>query len=647
MAKRPSKFRFGVSAKLTAAFTIFTAAVVLAGLGSIFYIEKLGNLFNSVYNDNFVALNDVKNAKVSTQYMMIETYRYLGTQDPDQLGKIEIKLENESAKLKGLFDGPFAGYSEARALLAQSEEVRMEAMGHHYNFNTQIAFELINTKGQDLFQRLSKILDDISVHEDEIAQDRVQAGLEIKEGIIVYLVTVIVIRILLNSTIAYLIYKAVTKPLYELVRYITNLSATSNFSSRINVSRKDEMGDASRAMNKLTSSLSEIISDIGKTLKDYSKGNYSKRIEADLVGDLLELKNSINETGRQTEETIKSINSIMVKVANNDFGKRIDLDLQGDLAQLCGNINSTIDILERSFQSLNEEVEVRTRAERKLREKTQELIDVSRDIGRAEIASSTLHNVGNSLNSLGVAVHAINSSLPKMDTGEMDELVKLMSNDDSLVNSMLSDKEKRTKLLAFLENSVEVQREVTNELSSLSKRISKHVEHMKRIISFQQELGRTKVLESRINISELIRTSIDISGYQNDDVEIVMNHLTDTIYGDKDVLIQILVNLISNAKHAIVEKAGEKRIKITVNETKENLIISVEDWGIGMTSATENNIFKQGFTTKQNGNGIGLHHSHLIAKNIGAKLSFENKGLNNGAIFSVSVPTRKTDRNVA
>jgi signal transduction histidine kinase len=118
-----------------------------------------------------------------------------------------------------------------------------------------------------------------------------------------------------------------------------------------------------------------------------------------------------------------------------------------------------------------------------------------------------------------------------------------------------------------------------------------------------------------------------------------------TVECDRRMLVQVLVNLIRNGIDAIGEANRETdgQIKITgelVNE--KNILIKVADNGVGMYPEVIEQLFRFKFTTKQDGNGIGLHFSKMIIKLHEGSIEVESeKGV--GTTFIVLLPLRKAE----
>jgi signal transduction histidine kinase len=110
---------------------------------------------------------------------------------------------------------------------------------------------------------------------------------------------------------------------------------------------------------------------------------------------------------------------------------------------------------------------------------------------------------------------------------------------------------------------------------------------------------------------------------------------------DRHKLLQILVNLLSNARHALQEsKTPDKRllIRIRLSPGGDHLIIEVSDTGVGIAPENLARLFSQGFTTKKTGHGFGLHISALSAIEMNGRLSCASAGLGQGATFTLELP---------
>jgi C4-dicarboxylate-specific signal transduction histidine kinase len=109
---------------------------------------------------------------------------------------------------------------------------------------------------------------------------------------------------------------------------------------------------------------------------------------------------------------------------------------------------------------------------------------------------------------------------------------------------------------------------------------------------------------------------------------------------DKHKVLQVLINLIRNAKYAVSESSRrDKRITVRIHTGENRRVhVSVIDNGIGIASENLARIFGHGFTTKKDGHGFGLHSAALAATETGGALTVHSDGPNQGATFTLELP---------
>ena len=112
---------------------------------------------------------------------------------------------------------------------------------------------------------------------------------------------------------------------------------------------------------------------------------------------------------------------------------------------------------------------------------------------------------------------------------------------------------------------------------------------------------------------------------------------------DRHKLLQVLVNLISNAKNACKESSQPNR-HITLGVARQNgtVQLSIEDDGVGIPPENLVRIFSYGFTTRKNGHGFGLHSGALTARELGGRLTAQSDGPGHGAKFTLELPVINT-----
>jgi signal transduction histidine kinase len=108
---------------------------------------------------------------------------------------------------------------------------------------------------------------------------------------------------------------------------------------------------------------------------------------------------------------------------------------------------------------------------------------------------------------------------------------------------------------------------------------------------------------------------------------------------DKHKVLQILVNLVRNAKYACDESGrSDKLITLRIEAAPAGVRISVIDNGVGIPAENMSRLFTHGFTTRVDGHGFGLHSGALAAQELGGSLTVTSDGPGCGAIFILELP---------
>jgi signal transduction histidine kinase len=173
----------------------------------------------------------------------------------------------------------------------------------------------------------------------------------------------------------------------------------------------------------------------------------------------------------------------------------------------------------------------------------------------------------------------------------------------------------------------------------------KHVEHIKQIVAMQQSYAKVAGVIETINPTQLVDDAIQINGAALTRHEVQLHCEFDPvpmIQTEKHRVLQILVNLIRNAKYALDEsKRRDKVLTIKLGENGgDHVKIEVIDNGVGIPAENLTRIFGHGFTTRSEGHGFGLHSSALAIKELGGSLAAHSDGVGKGATFTLLLPEK-------
>lgn len=288
------------------------------------------------------------------------------------------------------------------------------------------------------------------------------------------------------------------------------------------------------------------------------------------------------------------------------------------------------------------DITARKQAEASLAEANERLLASSRQAGMAEVATSILHNVGNVLNSVSISAEVVSTKVRQFRIGSLKSVAELLLQNSADLTGFLT-LDPRGKLvpeylLKLVGQLAEPQQNILTELESLRK----NIEHIKEIVTMQQSYSRGCGVLEKLSISELVEDAISINaaGFSRHELRIT-RQIPDMqpILADRHKVLQILINLLGNAKYALAETVTDKQLTVRVSPGEDNGIrIAVIDNGIGIAPENLTRIFQHGFTTRKDGHGFGLHSGALAAREMGGRLTAYSAGLGQGATFTLELP---------
>lgn len=425
---------------------------------------------------------------------------------------------------------------------------------------------------------------------DEFRESVLQA---IKISMIVFVGLIVV-----ASMVSMRIMNMITSPITSLKDLAQKVTMSKDYSLRMGVGSSDEVGVLVSSFNTMLDQIQErdsaLIEEKNKAEKSaQSAKKYAK--ETELIN--LDLENEIRERAR-IEEELQELN-----------------------------------------ETLEEKVNERTA---ELKEINEKIGEISRSAGMAEVASGVLHNVGNVLNSVNVSFSMIREQLRKTKATNLTRLVGMIRENSGNIGEYISKDEKGRQIPRFIElldEQLRIERETMfNELDVLSNSI----DHIKNVISMQQSYAGGYGVRERVSMAELVEDAVKINmeDIVRRGIEVIRNYgVAPLIYIDKHKALQILINIISNAKYAVLDSPqSEKKIIVDVSVCDNEIVVQIGDTGVGISKEDIPHLFEYGFKKRRDGHGYGLHHSALVANELGGKITVYSEGPGKGAVFRFLVP---------
>jgi PAS domain S-box-containing protein len=292
---------------------------------------------------------------------------------------------------------------------------------------------------------------------------------------------------------------------------------------------------------------------------------------------------------------------------------------------------------------INRDITERKKWESELQSLHKQLLETSRHAGMAEVATSVLHNVGNVLNSVNVSASLVGEQVRDSNLDRLGKVVQLLQENQSNLARFFTQDEKGTKLISYLAALFDILKKENTTVQAEVEALTKNIEHIKKIVAMQQSYARVAGVVETVQPSELVEDSMRMheAAFQRHCIRVVRDYSeSPTLQVDRHKVIQILVNLLGNAKYACDTNPPANRIiRVRVNSPATDRIrIEVLDNGVGIPSENLTRIFSYGFTTRKNGHGFGLHGGALAAKEMGGSLRAHSDGPGKGSAFVLELP---------
>ena len=329
-----------------------------------------------------------------------------------------------------------------------------------------------------------------------------------------------------------------------------------------------------------------------------------------------------------------------------NYGVRATKQSQDELGQLVDGFNAMLQQIQArdaALEAARDQLEARVQERTRELENTHlQLVEASRRGGMAEIATNVLHNVGNVLNSVNISATLVVDSVKKSKIASLARIAGLFQEHAADLGRFVTSDPQGKQLPAYLgqlsDHLLAEQNGMVAELDSLRG----NIEHIKEIVAMQQNYAMVGGVKEIINVTNLVEDSLRITegALNRHRVEIIREFQTvPALNLEKHKLLQLLVNLLRNAKHACQDSERvDRRMTVRVANGAGRIKISVSDNGVGIPPENLTRIFNYGFTTRKGGHGFGLHGGALAAKEMGGDLSVQSAGPGRGAMFTLELP---------
>ena len=275
--------------------------------------------------------------------------------------------------------------------------------------------------------------------------------------------------------------------------------------------------------------------------------------------------------------------------------------------------------------------------------------------GRLEVMDTILHNIGNAITSVAIGVGTLKEELVNNPLIErlsaLSKTVEAHEEDwGDYVQHDPQGQQVRPFLLALAADFVEQNRELIRTVERVNSQTSHIVDIVRAQRGFDSKAMTSKDVNLRQAISGALKIVQDSFASRGIRTHVDCGNAPEEIRIQETQFNQMLVNLLKNAMEAIDELKksggleGQPRIEIRACVQQDLLVLEVQDNGIGIEQKNLKAIFGAGYTTKQEGSGLGLHSAANFVTGSGGKIQPLSDGYGTGTTMRVSLRLNSTDR---
>ena len=282
------------------------------------------------------------------------------------------------------------------------------------------------------------------------------------------------------------------------------------------------------------------------------------------------------------------------RLAAGDYGIRLQVPTQCEIGKLADAFNTMSSRIQEDRQSKEREIE----------ERSKQLVLSERLAGAGFLASGVAHEINNPLSVIMTAAYGLEMRLsddviamvPGADRADIREYLSLIQSESERCERITK------KLLDFSYGTGDERNRY--DVTAIVQEVISMVSHLSRYQDRQISIDRTEPLHAWVNAPEIK---------------------------------QVVLNLVANALDA-TPSGGH--VDLRVREYPEQVEVTVQDNGCGMTEDQMKRIFDPFFTTKQvgKGTGLGLAITHRIVRDHGGTLEVSSEGPDLGSRFTLRLP---------
>ncbi len=271
-----------------------------------------------------------------------------------------------------------------------------------------------------------------------------------------------------------------------------------------------------------------------------------------------------------------------------------------------------------------------------------EVIQLARKTGASDIATGVLHNVGNSLNSVGVSARLAREKLIDLPIHDLEVISLVLNSNHEELHNYLTEDERGKTLPAYMEAlSKRIQIE-TDQLGEEISELLRGISGIENLVISLQSTGGAGSLVERLDLAEQMDSIIEISGAfageMNSSCIIRDYGSVGKVDLDRHKFSEVVLHLL---RTCVRQATTDWSVEVTVGIRRGSdgqITITVTDNGVGLEERELARIFAMDSTIDEDDPRAGLHQASTSAIEMGAELTAHSEGLGMGTSYRLLLP---------
>ena len=391
---------------LVGLLSLVSVIVGLMGLRGM--SETVGGL-RTVYEDRVVPLRDLKViADLYAVNIVDMTHKVRN-------GNIEwAEARKNLLEARQGIDKTWSAYKatylveEEKKLVATIEPMLAEAEGTIKELHTILENEDMKAITRFTIDTLYPVIDPISTKFSELIEvqlnvakaEYTSSSAQYEQSRLIS-ITLLAVGILAGVLLAFWIVGSVVKPLRMVQEAAQKVSQNFDYSTRMQINQRDEVGETANAFNTLLQAQQTAIAQVNRVIQHLAEGDLSQRIEGNLQGDLGQMKTAINNSLDSVQRTMTGFNGLSQALLHGQFDHHIDHShSQGEFRESLEQASMALQSLHRMIGNVDGVMGAVAQGD--LTQRVQ--IEATGDLLRLK------NNINDSLEALGQALGAVHNS---------------------------------------------------------------------------------------------------------------------------------------------------------------------------------------------------------------------------------------------